>query len=111
GGLGFLNNSVFAFVPVLVAQTSLLSALIAQQIWYEGATLLQFKLDILAGIVLLMLPVLLPQTFFAFQLERAWRVGAAEYGALGSQYVEGFRRKWLHPHPQTPQTPSGTSAI
>jgi hypothetical protein len=30
GGLGFLNNSVFAFVPVLVAETSLLSALIAE---------------------------------------------------------------------------------
>jgi hypothetical protein len=102
---------VFAFVPVLVAQSSLLSALIAQQIWYEGANLLQFKLDILAVIVLLMLLVLLPQTFFAFQLERAWRVGAAEYGTLGSHYVEGFRRKWLDPHQQPREALIGSADI
>jgi hypothetical protein len=29
------------------------------------------------------------------QLERAWRAGSREYGALSSRYVEDFRRKWL----------------
>lgn len=111
GGLGFLNISVFAFVPVLFAETSLLSALVAGRIWHQGATLPQFKVEILAMIGFLMLLVLLPQTFFMGQLERAWRVGAAEYGVLGSQYVDRFRRKWLCAHPQTREALVGTADI
>jgi len=101
GGLGFLNASPFAFVPILVAETSLVSALIAERIWHQGATLPQFRLEILAVVIFLMLLVLLPQMFCAFQLERAWRTGAAEYGVLGSHYVDSFRRKWLCAHPHT----------
>ena len=111
GGLGFLNTSVFAFMPVLVAVTSLLSGVIAERIWHGGATLPQFKLEILASIVFLMLLVLLPQAFFTMQLERAWRLGAAEYGVLGSEYVERFRRKWLRQHPHTREALVGTSDI
>jgi hypothetical protein len=111
GGLGFLNIGVFAFLPVLVAQTSLLSAQIAARIWHEGATLPQFQLEILAIVVFLMLLVLLPQTFFTIQLERAWRTGAGEYGVLGSHYVDAFRRKWLGGHPHTPESLIGSSDI
>jgi hypothetical protein len=50
GGLGFLGNSVFAFAPVLLAQTILLSAFIMSRIWHEGAVLPDFKLEIF-GIV------------------------------------------------------------
>src|SRR5262245_17983053 len=111
GGLGFLNASPFAFVPILVAETSLISALIAERIWHEGAMLPQFKFEILAVVAFLMLLVLLPQTFFTFQLERAWRLGAAEYGVLGSHYVEGFRRKWLGASPNTRESLVGTADI
>jgi hypothetical protein len=111
GGLGFLNTSMFAFLPVLVAQTSLLSAQIAERIWHEGATLPQFQLEILTIVVFLMLLVLLPQTFFTMQLEQAWRTGAGEYGILGSQYVDAFRRKWLGGHPHTRESLIGTSDI
>ena len=95
GGLGFLGNSVFAFAPVLLAQTILLSAFIMSRIWHEGAVLPAFKLEIVAIVVFLLLLVLLPQTFFTAQLARARRAGSREYGALGSRYVEGFRQKWL----------------
>ena len=111
GGLGFLNASPFAFVPVLVADTSLLSALIAERVWHEGATLPEFKFEILAIVAFLMLLVLLPQMFFAFQLERARRVGAADYGVLGSHYVDGFRRKWLSANPNTRESLVGTADI
>jgi hypothetical protein len=95
GCLGFLGNSVFAFAPVLLAQTILLSAFITSRIWHEGAVLPAFKLEIVAIVVFLLLLVLLPQTFFTAQLARARRAGSREYGALGSRYVEGFRQKWL----------------
>jgi hypothetical protein len=111
GGLGFLNTSAFAFAPILVANTSLLSAMIAQRIWHQGATLAQFKIEIFAFVVLLMLLVLLPQTFFVVQLERAWRAGAGEYGVLGSRYVDAFRRKWLGAHPHTSESLVGSADI
>ena len=111
GGLGFLNTSVFAFVPVLVAETSLLSAMIAQRIWHEGATLPQFKIEILGAVGFLMLLVLLPQTFFTPQLERTWRAGGGEYGIFGSRYVNNFRRKWLCAHPHTDESPVGSADI
>jgi hypothetical protein len=95
GGLGFLDTTVFAFIPMLVAQTALLSAVFAERIWNEGATLAQFQLEILAIVMFLMVLVLLPQTFFAPQIERAWRKGLYEYGVLSSRYVDGFRQKWL----------------
>jgi hypothetical protein len=111
GGLGFLNTSVFAFAPILVAITSLLSAMIAQRIWHEGAALPQFKSEIFSVVVLLLLLVLLPQTFFAIQLERTWRSGSGEYGVLGSRYVEAFSRKWLGAHPHTRESPVGSADI
>jgi len=111
GGLGFLNASPFAFVPILVADTSLLSALIAERIWHEGATLPEFKFEILAVVAFLMLLVLFPQMFFGFQLERAWRCGAADYGVLGSHYVDRFRRKWLCAHPHTRESLVGSADI
>ena len=111
GGLGFLNTSVFAFVPILIAETSLLSAMIAQRIWHDGATLPQFKSEILGAVVFLMLLVLLPQAFFIPQLERTWRTGGGEYGILGSRYVNSFRRKWLGAHPPTPEALVGSADI
>lgn len=111
GGLGFLNTSVFAFAPILVANTSLLSGMVAQRIWHEGAALSQFKLEILGVVVVLMLLVLLPQAFFAIQLERTWRIGGGEYGVLGSRYVEGFHRKWLSARPHTRESPVGSADI
>jgi hypothetical protein len=94
-GLGFLGNSVFAFAPVLLAQTVLLSAVIMSRIWHQGAVLPDFKLEILGIVVFLLILALLPLTFFALQLARARRAGRREYGALGSRYVETFRQKWL----------------
>ena len=111
GGLGFLNTSTFAFAPILLANSSLLSGMVAQRIWHEGATLPQFKMEILGVVVVLLLLVLLPQTFFAIQLERTWRTGGGEYGVLGSRYVEGFRRKWLSGHPHTRESIVGSSDI
>src|SRR5215467_7538229 len=94
-GLGFLGNSVFAFAPVLVAQTILLAAVIMSRIWHQGEVLPDFKLEIVGIVAFLLILVLMPLTFFAMQLARARRAGWREYGALGSRYVESFQQKWL----------------
>lgn len=98
GGLGFLSGSVFAFAPVLIAQSTLLAGVIGDEIWHAGATLPSFKMEIVTAVALLMLLVLIPLFFFAAQLDRAGRRAKREYGTLASQYVDEFYGKWIERH-------------
>jgi hypothetical protein len=95
GGLGFLAESVFAFAPVLLAQTVVLSGTIGNRIWEEGAKIADFEVEIAGAILLLVLIVLLPLTFFSSQLIYAKRTGKREYGIVASDYVREFREKWI----------------
>jgi hypothetical protein len=94
-GLGFLAGSISAFSPVLLAQTTLISAAMADRIWHTGARLTDFKVEIAGALLFLMLVVLVPLTFFAAQLERAHRAAKREFGILSSKYVDSFRNKWV----------------
>jgi hypothetical protein len=94
-GLGFLGGCAAAFMPLLLSQGALLAGLIANYIFYEGKTLLDFKPEIVAAVVFLLLLVLGPLCVFAPRLAQAKRQGLLEYGALASRYVEGFDQKWL----------------
>ena len=71
---GFLSGSVFAFAPVLIAQTTLLVGMIGNSIWHAGATLPSFKMEIATAVVgFLLLLVLTPLGFFLEQSDRAGR--------------------------------------
>ena len=94
-GLGFLASSVSAFSLVLLAQTALISGTIVDRIWYAGANLTSFKVEIAGALAFLMLLVLPPLTFFVMHLERARRVAKREFGILSSKYVDDFRAKWI----------------
>jgi hypothetical protein len=95
GGLGFLTTTVYAFVPLLMAHGVLLSGLIGNRIYHMGATLPEFKLEILVLVVFLMFVVLGPLLMFAPQLAEARRKGLREYGSLAERYVREFDAKWL----------------
>jgi len=95
GGLGFIGNSVFAFIPLLVAQTAVLAGVIGNRILHEGAALPAFYMEIASAVALLMALVLAPLPFFVFQLARAKREGTREYGLLAMRYADAFRDKWL----------------
>jgi hypothetical protein len=95
GGLGFLDESCTAFAPVLVAQSVLLSGMIAQRIFFGGARLPDFKLEIAGTIGLLLLLALAPLFAFSGHLVRARRHGIEEYGPLASRYVTEFDHKWI----------------
>jgi hypothetical protein len=95
GGLGFIGSSVFAFIPILVAQTTVFSGVIGNRILHEGAALPAFYMEIASAVALLMALVLAPLPFFIFQLARAKRQGAREYGLLAMRYADEFRDKWL----------------
>jgi hypothetical protein len=95
GGLAFLSGSVFAFQPVLIAHTIALAGVFGSKILNEGATLPQFKMEIVSWMFFLIMLVLTPLFFFATHLSAAKRTGLREYGILGSRYVAEFRRKWI----------------
>jgi hypothetical protein len=95
GGLGFLSASVDSMSLFILAHGALLSGLIAGRIFYAGAKLMDFKVEGIVVIVVVMLMVLGPLLVFIPHLARARRVGLREYGKLGSRYVEEFDQKWI----------------
>jgi hypothetical protein len=95
GGLGFLSETVFAFIPLLIAHGALLAGLLGDRIYHLGATLPSFMLEILVLVIFLMCVVLGPLLVFAPQLAQARRMGLREYGTLAERYVRDFDAKWL----------------
>jgi hypothetical protein len=95
GGLGFLSNTVYAFIPLAVAHGALLAGMLANRIILLGATLPQFKVEIAVMVVFVLCVVLCPLLVFAPQLAQAKRTGLREYGTLAERYVREFDAKWL----------------
>ena len=95
GGLGFLAGVSQAFAPVLVAQGAVLAGMIANRIFYAGATLLQFKLELIGLVAAMVFAVLGPLLVFSLQLATAKRAGLREHGTLAQRYVQEYDRKWL----------------
>jgi hypothetical protein len=95
GGLGFLAPVCDAFAPVLLAQGTLLAGMMANRIFYRGAKLTDFKLEIIGLVAVMVLAVLGPLLVFTFKLAAAKRAGIIEYGALAHRYVQEFDDKWL----------------
>lgn len=95
GGIGFLANTAYAFMPVLMAHGALLAGNLANRIFHLGAALPNFKMEILLLVTLLLAIVLGPLLVFAPQLAQAKRTGLREYGGLAERYVREFDAKWL----------------
>ena len=95
GGLGFLATTSYAFIPLLMAHGALLSGNLANQIFHAGASLTQFRLEILLLVVFMVILVVGPLLVFAPQLAAARRTGLREYGTLAQRYVRDFDAKWL----------------
>ncbi|HEU5188570.1 MAG TPA: hypothetical protein VFX14_02660 [Methylomirabilota bacterium] len=95
GGLGFLANTAVAFAPLLAAHGALLAGFIANRIFFQGATLPDFKLELVAVVGFLLLIVVGPLLLFTPQLATARRIGLREYGTLARRYVQEFDDKWL----------------
>ena len=96
GGIGFLSRIGYAFAPLLLAQGTLLTGTIANRIFFDGAKLPDFKLEIFAFVVIVVGVVLAPLLVFVVPLAGAKRAGTREYRHLAAQYVDEFEAKWLH---------------
>ncbi len=95
GGLGFLSNTVYAFIPLLLSLGVLFSGSVGNWLLYEGKKLLEYKLEILTVVGTGIFTVLAPLLVFSKCLSAARRKGLAEYGTLAQNYVREFDRKWL----------------
>ena len=90
-----MANTVYAFVPLAVAHGALLAGLIANRIFYLGARLLDFKIEVAVVVAFMLCLVFGPLVVFAAQLAQAKRTGSREYGTLAERYVREFDAKWL----------------
>ncbi len=95
GGLGFLAGVGPAFSPVLVAQGLMLAGTIASKIFHAGASLPEFKLELIGIVAVMVFAILGPMLAFSPKLGAAKRAGLREYGTLAQQYAREFDRKWL----------------
>lgn len=95
GGLSFLSNSVFAFSPILIAHMVVIVGLIANRIFYAGATLTEFRFELISITIYLILLVLIPLFFFIIPLIKTKTIGTYTYGSIASRYVNDFRNKWI----------------
>ena len=95
GGLGFLGAVGYAFTPVLLAQGAMLSGMMASKIFYSGARLSEFHVELVGLIAMLIFAILGPMLVFVPKLAAAKRAGLREYGTLAQRYVREFDGKWL----------------
>jgi hypothetical protein len=96
GGLGFMSRIGYAFAPLLIAQGTLLSAMMANRIFFEGAKLTDFKLEIFAFVAVMVAVVLVPLLVFVGPLARARRDGLRDYRHIAKRHLDEFEAKWLH---------------
>ena len=95
GGLGFLAQTPYAFMPLLVAMGALLAGMIGSRILAAGASLTDFKVELAGVVAVMLIAVLAPLLVFAPNLAAAKRAGLREYGTLAQRYARQFDRKWL----------------
>ena len=95
GGLGFLASVIQAFSPLLIAQGVVLAGMMADRIFYTGARLTQFRVEVIGLVALMVLAVLAPLLVFSPRLEAAKRMGLREHGTLAQRYVREYDHKWL----------------
>jgi hypothetical protein len=94
-GLHLLAMARRAFTPLLLAQGAVLSGMIANRIFYSGANLLAFKVELVGVVAVMVFVILGPLLAFAPMLRATRREGLENFAALGQRYAGEFERKWF----------------
>jgi hypothetical protein len=94
GGLSFVSGQVYAFAVLAVAHGAILAGYLANRIFFAGATLPQFKVEIAVMVIFMLCLIVVPLLVFTPQLSDAKRIGLREYGTLAERYVREFDAKW-----------------
>jgi hypothetical protein len=99
-GLRFLSLTGRAYTVFLLAMGTVLAGMIANRIFYAGAKLLDFKLEIIGWVAVLVLLILGPMLIFVPKLRAVRRRGMLQYSRLGQRYAGEFQRKWADDGPR-----------
>jgi hypothetical protein len=94
-GLHFIALTERACWTLMLGLGAVLSGMIANRILYAGAELLQFKVEIVGLVALLMFMVFGPMLAFTPKLLELKHHAIAEYSRLGQRYAREFDRKWI----------------
>jgi hypothetical protein len=95
GGLGFVEQTTFAFSPVVLAISSLVAAPAAHELLYHDLSLAALKVPAAALLVILLAAFLAPLSIF-FGVLKATKVRATlEYGALVARMGGHVHRRWI----------------
>jgi hypothetical protein len=95
-GLHFIALTERACWTLMLGMGAVLSGMIANRIFYTGATLLEFRVEIVAMLAFLIIMVFGPMLAFMPKLIEAKHRAIEEYGRLGQRYARAFDRKWIH---------------
>ncbi len=81
------------------------------KIFYTGAALPQFKVELIGLVALMVFAILGPMLVFGAKLEAAKRAGLRDYGTLAQRYVREFDDKWLRGGAPTDEPLVGSADI
>jgi len=95
GGLGFLATAVDGLVVLAIAHGALVAGTIANQIFFIGSTLPEFKEEIITLVIFMQCLIIAPLLMFTSQLTAARWKGIIEYGALYARNVRELDTRWL----------------
>ena len=109
GGLGFLTLAQEPFGLIIFASASVISAALAQNMMFAGASLSSFKFLITGFVFLSVLLFMAPLFLFTGKLYNVKKKGLLEYGAFASIYTEDFAQKWIGE--KTGESPLGSPDI
>ena len=98
GGLGFLDHSVIALMPVFVAQAIAVASEIGGRVVQDGMIVSRFPPELVAIPIIFAAIAASPLAFFSPALIRAGFHGVIDYGTLSSRYVDEFRTRWMSRH-------------
>jgi hypothetical protein len=93
-GLQFLSLTTRAFAGVMLAQGVTLSAMMANRIFHEGAQLMDFKVELIGTVCLMILVIIGPLLSFYPKLRAAKEAGLYDLELLGQRYACEFGSKW-----------------
>ncbi len=95
GGLGFLGMSPVAIAPTVFVASAAIGSTWRTQILKYGAHLMDFKIDAILLLVIVLVVAVGPLVLFVPKLGRLRRLGILQYGTLGQLHTTDFHKKWI----------------
>jgi hypothetical protein len=95
GGLAFVSVGQRRFAVLVLATSALVSASIAEEILFSGASLRSYEPELTAFFLVCILVVMGPLLVFTPLMIQAKLRDWGKYGVLAAEYTQAFDNKWI----------------